>query len=87
MAYRSDRRGDVPVVVASNKLGSLRSRAQSIGSPRATFHRGQGTLVPNNGPEIRLQSTSAITLISCAPDRESPDTLVRKRLLNPQSST
>ena len=53
MAHRSDRRGVEPIT----SLCFL-SRAQSIGSPRATFHRGQDDLVPSTiGPEIRLQST------------------------------
>ena len=55
MAYRSDRRGDVPMAGLA-----LKGRAQSIGSPRATFHHGQSARRSFNGPEIRLQSTLAV---------------------------
>ncbi len=52
MAHRSDRRGVEPIT----SLCSL-SRAQSIGSSRTTFHRGQDESSSIYGPEIRLQST------------------------------
>ena len=38
----------------------FKGRAQSIGSPRATFHHGQSARRSFNGPEIRLQSTLAV---------------------------
>lgn len=41
MAYRSDRRGDVPITSVASAGPLL-----PIGTPRATFHRGQGTMLP-----------------------------------------
>jgi hypothetical protein len=52
---RSDRRGGVPITSVA-----IRAVRKRLGSPRASVHRGQGPEWPTNGPEIRLQSTSAI---------------------------
>ena len=39
---------------------AFKGRAQSIGSPRATFDHGRGARRSFNGPEIQLQAILAV---------------------------
>ncbi len=66
MADRVDRRGAEPITIVS-PWGPV----QPIGTPRATFHRGQGYQAPTQGPEIRLQSTLPAISPICAHPGES----------------
>ncbi|MFQ5891144.1 MAG: transposase [Gemmatimonadota bacterium] len=57
---------------------TAREPAQSIGSPRATFHRGQGTIRPLMGRRYDCNRPPLVH-VPLADQRRSPDMLVRSR--------